>query len=266
MCCVYNAVYQVDLLVCMYVCVCLFKMTAASFPPILPIHSLSLPPFLLPSLLSNQSSSDLSSTQYRLCPHVCSYWKSEQEVSSLQNKVRLLEEDLDQAEDRASDSSSKLKEAETHVDDLDRSNKQLQRQIDSLESKYVASASRVCLSAREKKTNGEGVRLCKYVCVQIYRHKSQLLKSGVCICIYVHVHGYSFMLHACVSSCLCPCIRCVDYVVFPVCVRVYIVSMWYVDSLVWRALFGMWRALIGMRCDLIGCTCDGCDQMSKERK
>ena len=85
-------------------------------------------------------------------------------MSSLQNKVRLLEEDLDQAEDRASDSSSKLKEAETHVDDLDRSNKQLQRQIDSLESKYVASASRVCLSAREKKQM-ERVCVCVNMCV-----------------------------------------------------------------------------------------------------
>ena len=31
------------------------------------------------------------------------------------------------------------------------------------------------------------MRLCKYVCVQIYRHKSQLLKSGVCICIYMYM-------------------------------------------------------------------------------
>ena len=71
-------------------------------------------------------------------------------MSSLQNKVRLLEEDLDQAEDRASESSTKLKEAEAHVEDLERTNKQLQRQIDTLESKCVASASRVCLGAREK--------------------------------------------------------------------------------------------------------------------
>lgn len=48
----------------------------------------------------------------------------------------MLEDDLDQAEDRATDSSSKLKEAETAVDDLTRQNKQLQSQIDTLESKF----------------------------------------------------------------------------------------------------------------------------------
>ena len=52
---------------------------------------------------------------------------------SQMNKLKLLESDLDQAEDRASDSTMKLKEAETKVDELERENRGLRKELERME-------------------------------------------------------------------------------------------------------------------------------------
>lgn len=57
----------------------------------------------------------------------------EQEVDALNRKLKLLETDLDTAEDKAADQTDKVKELETQNEELLRENKQLQRRVDVLE-------------------------------------------------------------------------------------------------------------------------------------
>lgn len=57
----------------------------------------------------------------------------EQEVEALARKLKLLESDLDTAEDKAADQTDKLKELEAQNEELLRENKQLQRRVDVLE-------------------------------------------------------------------------------------------------------------------------------------
>ena len=59
--------------------------------------------------------------------------QAEQEVENLQRKLKLLESDLDTAEDKAADNSEKLKEFEAQNEELTRENKQLHHKIDVLE-------------------------------------------------------------------------------------------------------------------------------------
>ena len=61
--------------------------------------------------------------------------QAEQEVQSLQRKLKLLENDLEMAEEKAADSTDKLKESETQAEELTRENKQLNHRIDVLEGK-----------------------------------------------------------------------------------------------------------------------------------
>ena len=57
----------------------------------------------------------------------------EQEVDALNRKLKLLEADLDTAEDKAADQTDKVKDLETQNEELLRENKQLQRKVDVLE-------------------------------------------------------------------------------------------------------------------------------------
>ena len=59
--------------------------------------------------------------------------KAEQETQSLSRKLKLLEEDLDAAEDRLQQVQQSLKEHETLNDELTRENKQLHRAVEKLE-------------------------------------------------------------------------------------------------------------------------------------
>ena len=61
------------------------------------------------------------------------FFQAEQEVQNLMRKLKLLENDLDQAEDKAADSTSKLRELETLHEESERENKQLNRKIELLE-------------------------------------------------------------------------------------------------------------------------------------
>lgn len=57
-------------------------------------------------------------------------------ITSLQGKMRVLESDLESAEDQLAEKTAKLNEADAELDDARRNNQQLQRQIDTLESKF----------------------------------------------------------------------------------------------------------------------------------
>lgn len=67
----------------------------------------------------------------------CLSQQAEQEVAKLQRQIRRLEEDLDEAEDRATESTTMLREQQLICEELERQNKLLQYQIDNLESKFV---------------------------------------------------------------------------------------------------------------------------------
>jgi len=67
----------------------------------------------------------------------CLSQQAEQEVAKLQRQIRRLEEDLDEAEDRATESTTMLREQQLICEELERQNKLLQYQIDTLESKFV---------------------------------------------------------------------------------------------------------------------------------
>lgn len=60
-------------------------------------------------------------------------FQAEQEVQNLMRKLKLLENDLDQAEDKAAEATSKLKDLETQYEEAEREKKQMQRRIDVLE-------------------------------------------------------------------------------------------------------------------------------------
>lgn len=63
-------------------------------------------------------------------------WQAEQEVQNLMRKLKLLENDLDQAEDQKADSDSKAKDLEVQNEELIRENKQLQNRVNVLEGKF----------------------------------------------------------------------------------------------------------------------------------
>lgn len=52
-------------------------------------------------------------------------------------KLKLLENDLDTAEDKYADSNAKVKDYETQVEELSRENKQLTHRINTLEGKLA---------------------------------------------------------------------------------------------------------------------------------
>ena len=54
-------------------------------------------------------------------------------MDALHRKLKLLESDLDTAEDKAADQTEKVKELETQNEELLRENKQLQRKVEVLE-------------------------------------------------------------------------------------------------------------------------------------
>lgn len=54
-------------------------------------------------------------------------------MENLNRKLKLLETDLDTAEDKAADANDKFKEKEAQAEDLERENKQFKRRIDMLE-------------------------------------------------------------------------------------------------------------------------------------
>ena len=57
----------------------------------------------------------------------------EQEVQGKERRLKLLEQDLDAAEDMATESQKKVKDLETENDDLKRENGKLKREIQELE-------------------------------------------------------------------------------------------------------------------------------------
>ena len=57
-------------------------------------------------------------------------------MQNLMRKLKLLETDLDQAEDQKADSDSKAKDLEAQVEELTRENKQLQNRVNVLEGKF----------------------------------------------------------------------------------------------------------------------------------
>ena len=65
--------------------------------------------------------------------HTHTHTQLEQEVDALNRKLKLLEADLDTAEDKAADQTDKVKELEAQNEELLRENKQLQRRVDVLE-------------------------------------------------------------------------------------------------------------------------------------
>lgn len=58
-------------------------------------------------------------------------------MQNLTRKMKLLETDLDSAEDRVADISDKNKELEAEVEELQRENKTLQRRVDTLEGECL---------------------------------------------------------------------------------------------------------------------------------
>ncbi len=63
--------------------------------------------------------------------------KVEQELQVYQRKLKLMEDDLDSAEDRLATSQASLKETENANDELVRENKGLHRKVDELEGRTV---------------------------------------------------------------------------------------------------------------------------------
>ena len=63
--------------------------------------------------------------------------QAEQDIASLQNKLKLMENDLEQAEDQAEEFKRLKNEFETQVDDLLRKNATLQKDVDQLEGRLV---------------------------------------------------------------------------------------------------------------------------------
>ena len=55
----------------------------------------------------------------------------------MQRKIKLLENDLDQAEDRCADLNASLKEKEADNESLTRENKQLEHKVQTLEGKWL---------------------------------------------------------------------------------------------------------------------------------
>ena len=55
--------------------------------------------------------------------------------------MKLLENDLDQAEERASENSAKLNDAEARVEELERENRTLKKDIDRLEGRQSSPLS-----------------------------------------------------------------------------------------------------------------------------
>ena len=62
--------------------------------------------------------------------------QAEQELASASNKTKLLENDLDVAEDRATDFALKLKDAESALEEMTRENKGLKTQIEQIEGQW----------------------------------------------------------------------------------------------------------------------------------
>ena len=52
-------------------------------------------------------------------------------------KLKLVEEDLDQSEDRATEATTKLRELEGQLEEAQRENKKLQKTVDTLEGQYA---------------------------------------------------------------------------------------------------------------------------------
>lgn len=61
------------------------------------------------------------------------YLQAEQEIQNLNRKMKLLENDLDAAEDKGTDANAKCKDNEVQIEELTRENKQLQHRISVLE-------------------------------------------------------------------------------------------------------------------------------------
>lgn len=62
--------------------------------------------------------------------------QAEQEVQNLLRKLKLMENDLDTAEDKFMDTNAKFKDRETQVEELTRENKQLDHRISVLEGTF----------------------------------------------------------------------------------------------------------------------------------
>lgn len=60
-------------------------------------------------------------------------------MHNLSRKVKLLENDLDTAEDKANDAVSKSKDLESQLEETTRENKQLTHRIQVLEGMYVCA-------------------------------------------------------------------------------------------------------------------------------
>lgn len=61
--------------------------------------------------------------------------QAEQEVQNLLRKLKMVEGDLDQAEDKQAESDAKVKDLETQVEELTRERQQLQHRVNILEGK-----------------------------------------------------------------------------------------------------------------------------------
>lgn len=59
------------------------------------------------------------------------------EIQNLQRKLKLMEGDLDSAEDKCADASTKLKDMEAQVEELTRENKQQTHRIQVLEGMFI---------------------------------------------------------------------------------------------------------------------------------
>lgn len=74
--------------------------------------------------------------------------QAEAENQSLQNKLKLMEGDLEKAEDTTAETQERLKEAEARVEELERTNNSLKRELESVEGTYyilyILSIHTVC--------------------------------------------------------------------------------------------------------------------------
>ena len=77
--------------------------------------------------------------------HPLTHSQLEQEVDALNRKLKLLEADLDTAEDKAADSGDRCKDLEDKNEELERENKQLQHRIQRLEGEIVLACVCVCV-------------------------------------------------------------------------------------------------------------------------
>ncbi len=65
--------------------------------------------------------------------------QAEEEMMGKDRKIKLLEDDLDRAEERYANSDAQLKSLTTEVEELKRDNQKLQRELESLDGKETHS-------------------------------------------------------------------------------------------------------------------------------